>query len=286
MAESQALPLSRLYTFIDGDRRFALYFLEGQKLIHDLALTHDIRGEGFAWFRDAVLSFQPMIGLLKHGEQFGLYIDSGEPFFRLKIEASHGGSTRCALVPEEFRSFPETMTGMVRCRKLFPKNQAPYLSVLKVQEVPLGEIVNRVLEESYQVHSTVLLSRRSDQSAMLHQLPPIKDEYEYSETAIRIRSAGLREQLQELLGEALTSPEAILAGFETIGFRFLADRPIRFSCSCSRERVLNSLWSLGETDRKELFHPGEESIHTTCEYCKTTYEITRDDMERGRNFPN
>ena len=95
--DATALPESRLYTFIDEPREFALYFLEGQRLIHDLAVVHAIRGDGFAYFRDTVLSVQPMIALLKGGEQFGFYIDSEQPYFRLKIEAAHGGATRCAL---------------------------------------------------------------------------------------------------------------------------------------------------------------------------------------------
>ena len=50
------LPESRLYTFMDEERRHALYFLEGQRLIYDLALVHGIQGPGFAWFRDWVSS--------------------------------------------------------------------------------------------------------------------------------------------------------------------------------------------------------------------------------------
>ncbi len=280
------LPESRLYTFIDEERRFALYFLEGQKLIHDLALTHNVRGDGFAWFRDVVLSFQPLIGLLKHGEQIGLYIDSEQPFFRLKIETAHGGATRCAMLPDEFSEFPEAMYGLVRCQKLFPGNKAPYLSVLKVEGQPLGAIVNRVLDESYQVHSRVQLSRQSDQSAMLHQLPPLKDEYEYSEVALASRRAGLKDRLQDLLGKGLTGPEQITADYKEIGFRHLADRPIRFACSCSRERVIKSLKSLGEQDRRDLFEPHLDTLETVCEYCKARYEISRADLAGSPSGPN
>ena len=63
--------------------------VEGQRLIQDLALLHAIQRDGFAYFRDVVLSIEPMIALLKHGEQLGFYIDSANPFFRLKIEPAH-----------------------------------------------------------------------------------------------------------------------------------------------------------------------------------------------------
>ena len=105
---STDLPHSRLYTFIDTSREYALYFLEGQRLIRDLALIHGVSGAGFAYFRDVVLSVQPIIALLKQGEQLGFYIDSEEPFFRLKIETGHHGVTRCTLLPENFHEFPET----------------------------------------------------------------------------------------------------------------------------------------------------------------------------------
>lgn len=69
---------SQLYTFIDQDKKFALYFLEGQKLIHDLVLKNPMQQGGFSYFRSAVLSVQLLLGLLKHGEYFCFYIDKDE----------------------------------------------------------------------------------------------------------------------------------------------------------------------------------------------------------------
>ena len=88
---SQTLPESRLYTFIDEPREYALYFLEGQKLIQDLALVHPIQGSGFAYFREMVLSVQPMIALLKGGEQLGFYLDSDQPDLMVRCcNGEHG----------------------------------------------------------------------------------------------------------------------------------------------------------------------------------------------------
>lgn len=276
--ETTALPESSLHTFIDEAREFALYFLEGQRLIHDLAVIHSIRGKGFAYFRDVVLSIQPMIALLKGGEQFGFYIDSEEPYFRLKIEAAHHGATRCALLPEDFRHFPEAMHGLVRVQKLFPGNRPPYQSVLEAEGLALREIVNRVLTDSYQTNCAVLVSQRSDQSGMLHQLPPLKGEYVVSPEVLRVRREGIESDLREIFARALTDPGQIRNAIQGIGFRFLAARPVIFRCSCSKGRVLQSLARLGERDRADLFHPGEETVEITCEYCKKRYEISRADL--------
>ena len=62
---------SRLISFIDQKNEFTLHFVEGQKLVEDLALIHELKGNGFAYFRDSVLSFIPLITLLKVGENLG-----------------------------------------------------------------------------------------------------------------------------------------------------------------------------------------------------------------------
>ena len=288
MTDADLLPDSRLYTFVDEVREFALYFLEGQRLIRDLALLHAIHGEGFAYFRDVVLSIQPMIAFLKPGEQLGFYIDSEDPFFRLKIETGHHGAMRSALLPAEFGKFPETVSGMVRVQKIFPNNRLPYESVLEVKEMPLREIVNRVLTHSYQVNSAVIVSSRSDQSVMLSQLPPLPggSEYEYSPDAVKKRGERVASEIEAIFQRALLVPEEIETAFAEIGFELLAGRPIRFQCGCSRERVVENLSLLGQADRAELFAPGEDDLEVICEYCKSKYTISRGDLERGTGPPN
>jgi molecular chaperone Hsp33 len=270
---------SRLYTLIDEARDYALYFLEGQQLIQDVALVHPIRGVGFAYFRDVVLSVQPMIAFFKHGEQFGFYIDSAEPYFRLKIETAHHGSTRCMLLPEEFQEFPEAMRGLVRVHKLFP-DSPPYESVLKVEGLPLREIVNRVLHDSYQVNCAMMLSDVSDQSALLHQLPPSvgNDDFEYSPETVRARREQIRSSVREIFALALHESEEIATAFAEIGFRVLAHRPMRFRCSCSREGMVENVRSVYRREGDSLFDPGADDLEVVCEYCKSRYRVARAEL--------
>ena len=277
-------PDSRLYTFIDESREFVLYFLEGQTLIQQLALLHPIRRAGFAYFRDVVLSVQPMIALLKQGEQFGFYIDSEEPYFRLKLEASHHGTTRCVLVPEEFQEFPEAMHGLVRVQKLYPNNP-PYESVLRAQGLPLREIVNHVLNESYQVKSAIMLSQTSDQSVLLLQLPPAPgtEDYDYSKAAVRARREHFREPLLGIFARALHHPSEIEEAFEGIDFQLLASRPVRFHCYCTKERMIENLHPVYQHQGDQLFETGMDTLEVVCEYCKSCYRISREELRRAVN---
>ena len=274
------LPDSRLYTFIDGPREFALYFLEGQKLIADLALRQRIHGAGFAYFRDVVLSVQPMIALLKGGEQLGFYIDSPEPEFCIKIEAAHRGATRCSSWPDGLAGMSGSLRGMVRVQKIFPNDKPPQESVLEVKDLPLRELVNRVLAESYQVSSAIVVSQKCDQSAMLHQLPPLtgKDDYELSIEAVRSRREGIREALDGIFAAALHGADDIVQAFAAIGFRLLASRAVVFHCSCSRSRMVENVRRLWQRDPDGLFGEDSDVLEITCEYCKEQYIISQEDL--------
>ena len=268
---------SRLYTLIDGAREYALYFLEGQRLIEDLALVHPIRGDGFAYFRDVVLSVQPIIALLNGGDQLGFYIDSETPEFRIKIETGHSGVTRCMLLPEEFQEFPATVHGFVRTLKYSP-SRVPYESVLRVNGEPLRNIVNQVLTESYQVNCAMMLSQVSDQSVLLHQLPRLRSEdVESTPESVRARREGIREGMQQIFALGLSKAEEITKAFEQIGFRTLAHRPIQFRCSCSRERMISNVRPLYAQEGDSLFN-GDDTLDLTCEYCKSRYKVTKSEL--------
>jgi molecular chaperone Hsp33 len=276
-----ALPESRLYTFIDEARQHALYFLEGQKLIHDLALRHGLLGPGFAGFRDVVLSVQPLIALLKRGENFGFYIDSADPKFFVKIETGHHGATRCMMWPDGMREFPPELNGKVRLQKLFPGGRPSYESILIAEQVSARSLINKVLAESYQVNSALEVAQDSDQSVLLHLLPPLPgtDEYDYSLAAVRERRNDIQHGLHSIFARALTSSEEITAAFAGIGFRLLAQREVFFQCSCSRERMMENIRLVQKNETEDLFDPGEDTLHITCEYCKAEYHISRDDLE-------
>lgn len=266
---------------MDEPREHALYFLEGQRLIHDVALIHPIMGPGFAYFREVLLCIQPLIALLKAGEQFGFYIDSEEPWFRLKIEANQEGNVRCTMLPEGFAEFPESVNGIVRVERRYPVAQPPYQSVLRLEAAPLREIVNRVLHDSWQVPCVTFVSPDADQSVMLHQMPPLRrdDPGRFSLAALKECMDGLVDPLRPLFQRALQEPGEVVEAFRELGYHPLTSRAVKFGCTCSRERVIRGLLLLEQPE--DVFEPGEASVEVTCEYCKKRYEILRDEIQEG-----
>lgn len=279
------LPESRLHTFIDAERRHALYVLEGQRLIHDLALAHGV-GPAFAWFRDCVLQVLPLIGLTKRGEQVGFYIDSEEPLVRLKIEAGHSGDVRGTFFPEDLAQPPGAVKGQVRLQTLYSDGRRPYLSVIEADGLRLREIVNRVLLESYQVKAALVLSEASDQSVLLHRLPPLPGEEDtgYTVEAVRELRDRLQPGLEEVFGRGLAGGAAFREAFESLGWRELASRPVRFRCGCSLARMVQNLRLIRA--REGLFEPGEPALEVTCDYCRQRYLVTREDVDGPADRPH
>jgi len=282
-----ALPESRIYTFVDEARTFVLHFLEGQKLIQDLALIHPITGLGFAYFRKVVLTVQPLICLLKPGEHLGIYLDSSAPYFRLKLETSTGGNMRTMLLPEDFREFPETFTGLLRLNKFSPNQPTPYQSLVEAEGLTLNSLINRVLADSFQNQGSVLLGERSDQSALLLPLPEDPQQADSGEVPdVSEQLATLVPMLQTVMSQALLAPEAIVAALTEHGFQHLAGRTVRFRCECSLERMAQNIIMAYRNELDSLFDPGQEALAITCEYCKAQYAVTRSDLEEANQLFN
>lgn len=270
------LKQSRLYTFIDKEKKFALYFLEGQKLIHDLVLTQNLQHGGFDYFRAAVLSVQLMLGLLKHDENFCFYLDSEDPYFRLKIEMNTAGLMRGMIYSDSFGFAPEKITGQVRLIKFQPHAEMPYLSTIELKDVGINEIINLVLSRSYQVKSRVFISDASDQSFMLHQLPLSKHEEPSDLDDAFDTYVGL---INDIMKKALTDGKIIKKEFAEYGFKFLAKRTVEFKCGCSKDQMITNVKKFSKTSDEELFPPAKDELEVVCEYCKSAYQITRRDIE-------
>lgn len=272
---------SRIYSFIDQAEGFTLHFFEGQKIIHDLLMAQNVKGEGFHFFRDATLSLQHLISFLKPGEGFGVYIDSEEPYLRLKLEMSDQGQMRALILPADLATFPKNMTGLLRTVKLLPGEKTPYTSMIKFQNESFNELTNKLFKESYQFESKVYLSETSDQSVMLMKLPAIN--VNKIETNYRFSLEEYYQQKKKFIDEMYAKHDAtyeeIQKQFESAGLTYLGSKEIQFKCSCSKERMLTGLWNLIKSSGiDKVFLEGEDEITTKCDYCNTEYVMKKSEF--------
>jgi molecular chaperone Hsp33 len=275
------LATSRLYSFLDHKNGFNVHFLEGQKLIHDLVLLHPMPGAGFAYFRDTFLGLLPIVFFLKPGESLGIYIDSEDPYFRLKIETNSAGHTRTLLLPEEFNLFPMKITGKVRVTKLFPGQKMPYTSVLELDSVDSKNVFNQILNESYQTNSEVIVGELSDQAIMVTKLPPLNINSQLDETLSRKEYMKKHNNFfHDVFEMASDDIEKIVKVFEDQNFSYLGSRQISFFCPCSQDRMVLNLKGLYSGDIDELFE-GKDFLEVKCDYCRKIYNIGRSEVQQS-----
>ncbi len=269
---------SRLYSFIDQNAGFTLHFLEGQKLIQDLAVIHTNTGGGFKYFRDAILSIQPMISYLKPGEGLGVYIDSDEPYFRLKVEMSEQGQMRTLLLPEDFNQFPKSIKGKCRVVKTVPDETRPYTSIINLDNVDFHEVVNDLLRESYQLKSEVFLTEESDQSVMIMKLPSININRIETNYTLSVPEywQKIEKDLNALFEKHTDNYEVIQKHIEGMGLLYLGSKEVKFKCNCSRERMVQGIRSIiNSSGIDHVFAPDENEIEAKCDYCKTSYLLLK-----------
>lgn len=65
--------------------------------------------------------------------------------------------------------------------------------------------------------------------------------------------------------------------FHEEGVRLLDRRPLRFGCSCSRERVADMLRSLGHDEARAALVDGQAEIH--CDFCGRAYRFQAEQIE-------
>ncbi len=269
---------SRIYSFIDQKEGFVLYFFEGQKVIHDLAIAQGVQGEGFHFFRDATLALQHLINFLKPGEGFGVYIDSENPYLRLKLEMSDQGQMRAILLPDDLQSLPRKLTGKIRTVKLVPGDKNPYTSLIQFIDNSFADIINKLLKESYQLDSAVYLSANSDQSLMISKLPDIDVNKVETNYRLKLNEYYFQKKkfIEEVFSRNLEEYSEIQAAFENESLNFLGTREIKFKCNCSRDRMISGLWAVIKSNGIEnVFEDNESEITTKCDYCKTEYRIAK-----------
>ncbi len=268
---------SRLLTFLDEKNGYSISIFDGRELIAYLATLHHLKGKGFDYFRDSVLTALPMISFFKTGEGFGIYVDSEKPYFRLKIEANASGHMRTLLLPETFTEFPEKISGQGRLTKI--SNSIPYTSILPLHNLSFNQLVNNILKDSYQVQSEIRLVHNADLSVFIMKLPNIN--YNKIEASKRPSPAEYWMQHQAAFNVVLGSnpnEETIIDEMKKLGFDYLSGRDIQFNCPCSKERMVLGLKGIKSSTHEELFEPGKDSLTAHCDYCKKDYIITKEDL--------
>lgn len=265
---------SKILSFLSDDKKFSLYVFEGQEIIKNLAVIHDVKKDAFNFLRDSVLSSVHMTNFLKPGESTGLYLDNEEPEFMLKVELDSNGHIRCLLLPEKAPEVSPAFYGTIKVTKFSPFKAEPYSSIVALENSSFRSVMNWVFKQTYQVNAQSSIAGLVDRSLMMMKLPPLNPLEEESEHVSDTEFYDHHHhKLMELMEDYSLDSSQIKEKLESNGWMFLKEKEISYSCQCSRDRMLSGVISLLKVYSKEELFEGKDHIETKCDYCKTYYLI-------------
>lgn len=154
-----------------------------------------------------------------------------------------------------------------------------YRSSIELEAFELGPDLNRFFTISEQVQTRVAVSSAPVGADPLGRLAAVLVQALPDGDVAALERVG--ERLQRRLDEALQldtigSAEALLSHLFP-GQTSTQQVTARFACTCSRERTLDLLSSLGKAEVQEIVDTAG-STAITCHFCATKYEISLPDL--------
>jgi molecular chaperone Hsp33 len=159
------------------------------------------------------------------------------------------------------------------------RDQEPsrYQGLVALDADTLSEAFEGYFRQSEQLPTRLLLAANNERVSglMLQKLPGDEGDLDGWERASALFDTLATPELMETPVETL-----LLRLFHEDGVRLLGEKPLRFACSCSRERVSAMLESLGEDEARAAVEGNAGQAEIRCEFCGETYRFSAEEVGR------
>jgi molecular chaperone Hsp33 len=152
---------------------------------------------------------------------------------------------------------------------LDPREPQRYQSLVGLGAASLDEAFEDYFRQSEQLPTRLLLAADGTRAAglLLQKLPGDEGDVDgWSRASALFETLGKQELLD------VDADTLLLRLFHEEEPQLLGARPLRFACSCSRERVEGMLQSLGEEEARAAAEP-TGAVEIRCEFCGQEYHF-------------
>ena len=155
----------------------------------------------------------------------------------------------------------------------------PYQGVVALDGGSIPELLETYFRQSEQLKTRVWLSANTDMAAglLLQQLPHAERSTEEDEEEAWVRISHLASTVSQDELVTLGAGTLLHRLFHEEICRLLTTTILSFACSCSRERVANTINLLGQHDAMALVEE-QEKIEVACEFCNEHYYFDKADV--------
>lgn len=275
-------------TALDG--RVRAFAVRTTALVDELQRRHDTYPTATAALGRTVTAAAMMGAMLKGQEKLAVMVKGNGPIGQITAESNALGEVR-GYVHNPHVHLPSNSLGKLDVAGAVGTEgfidiskdlglKEPYRGSVPIVSGELGEDFTYYFAVSEQTPAAVGLGVlvESDNSVrvaggfIVQLLPGLTDE-EITEIE---RSVGAMPSVTALLDEGL-EPEEMLQ-FLLPDAVVLDELDIRFVCQCSRERVEQTLISLGEQELERLIEEDDQA-EVVCHFCNEAYVFNKDEMQ-------
>jgi molecular chaperone Hsp33 len=153
-------------------------------------------------------------------------------------------------------------------------NRQPYQGIVPFEGTSVAEVLENYMERSEQVPSRLYLAANSQRAVglLLQKMPGEGGSAgpQDADAWQRVQMLAKTVKPQELLNDTLD--ELLHKLFWQENLQTLDQREIRFSCTCSRDKVIAMLKMLGQDEVQSIIAEQGE-VKTQCDFCNTEYRF-------------
>lgn len=157
------------------------------------------------------------------------------------------------------------------------RNGERYQGIVELSGDSIAQALEHYLHHSEQLQTRLWLAADADHAAgmLLQRMPDATDRVD-EDAWPRVTQLAATISDEELL--RLDAKEVVRRLFHEEDVRLFAGKPVQYECSCSRERVQNTLRLLGEAEVRDVLQE-QQGITVNCEFCHHSYRFDAVDVE-------
>ncbi|MEP0071438.1 MAG: Hsp33 family molecular chaperone HslO [Marinomonas sp.] len=180
-------------------------------------------------------------------------------------------------IPEVI-SLKEVLAGGYLAITIKPRNGQRYQGIVEIVGDTLSECLEEYFAQSEQLPSRVWLAANGAQCGglFLQRLPSEQAKEGDEDAWERLTHLASTVKEEELLG--LETEVLLHRLYHEEEVRLYDTKSMQFGCSCSRQRTLDAVMSLGQEEVREILIE-QGSIKVDCQFCAEKYEFTTADLE-------
>ena len=283
---------ARVHRFVSDDLTVRVAAVDASAVVREMqeiqtAMPLATLGVGRAMVASLLMSSH-----LKEGQEVGLLFRGKGPLGSIYAEASFEGHVR-GYCPNPFYQAPNIQDllkvgkalggGTLSVSRHQPFQRQPFHGTVELVSGEIGDDIAHYLAQSHQIRSLVslgvYLGENSEVLAaggvLIEVMPGVEDEI----VDILVKNhESTQVNISKRLAEGATVTDLVKPFLQGIPFTEIPhEKPIRYYCPCTVERVKGALTLLGVEELGSMVAEGQPA-QITCQICGRKYEVPVDEL--------